>query len=568
MESTSEPLDAFAEVVVRRYAAATNLLVASRSMAVRGDGEHALALAATLRRLGARVVHVSADGSSVTEAVHAEFVIRPAATTSPWTVPSPRAEHCAGPVIVEVLLPVRAEGAAVPTVRVLDPDGVELRAPRRRPAPAGDAVWRSPSDVAAQSATSAPSSHALAAGAEPTGEGRARIAWARRHMPLAAELAAELAASNAVRGLRVGLSLVLEPKTAVLALALAAAGADVAVHGRPEETREDVAVALRAAGLAVFADSHATPAQAEQLARDFLSRRHHLLLDDGSHLIRLAHQCPGTLDHLIGAAEETTSGLRPLREWEREGRLRAPVFAVNDARAKTLFDNAYGTGQSCLTTILDLLAPDGAAWPLSGKHVVVVGFGHVGDGLARHAAALGAHVAVAELDPIRALRAAYCGYQVGGLADLAGEADLIVSATGEPHTITVGAMLAAKPGATIAVAGGVDQEVSLEAALAAGACWEPEADRVERLVFEGGHAVRVLDRGSCINVTAGEGNPIEIMDLSFAVQLEAVRLLVERGSALSPGVHPMPADVDARIGRAALATLGMRIDGESEPGHE
>lgn len=370
-----------------------------------------------------------------------------------------------------------------------------------------------------------------------------RLAWARSHMPVTLGVASSLD----LTGVRIGVALVLEPKTAVLALALADAGAEVFVFGHAEEVRPAVADALRQAGLTVFADP--APTREEQLARDFLSCGLHLLLDDGSHLIRLAHEVEGALDHLIGAAEETTSGLRPLREWQQAGRLRIPVVASNDARTKTLFDNAYGTGQSCLMTILDLLDPGQHGWPLWDKQVVVAGYGDVGRGFAKLTAALGGRVAVAELDPVRELQARMDGHRTGPLDALVTDADLVVSATGVRHTITASQLAQMRQDTVVAVIGGVEQEVAMTDAEAAGARWVSD----DVMALRSGRAVCILDRGNCINVTAGEGNPIEIMDLSFGVQVAAIRhLLNYRG--LPPGVHSLPREADDAVARAALTT--------------
>jgi adenosylhomocysteinase len=367
-------------------------------------------------------------------------------------------------------------------------------------------------------------------------------------MPVVARLGGELAASALLAGRRVGICLVLEPKTAVLALALAAAGAQVSVFGHPEETDVAVAEELRRRGVPVFADPD--PAAQQAVMADFLDQQLHVLIDDGSRLIRALVARPSAQLQLIGAAEETTSGLRPLRELGEQ--VRFPVVAVNDAGSKRHFDNAHGTGQSCLMTILYLLDPAGLGWPLFGRTVLVAGFGPVGEGFARHARALGARVLVADPDPVARLRAQFAGYETGELVALAPRAELIVSASGYPNTIEVVALRAARAGTAIAVAGGVDNEIDLLGAWAAGARPVEVGGRLQRWDFPDGHQVVVLDQGGCINCTAGEGNPIEIMDLSFGVQLAAVETLL-RGP-LAPGVQPLPVEADRRV--AGLGLIG------------
>lgn len=412
-----------------------------------------------------------------------------------------------------------------------------VRVPAGSTAPDADTTFAADLDV----------SDAPEAEDEPRGSAGERVDFARRRMPVVASLTDRLADAGVLAGLRIGVCLVLEPKTAVLALELVRAGAEVSVHGHPEETDQAVAAELRDRGVVVFADPD--PARADATADAFLAQRLHLLVDDGSRLIRRLVAHPEWAGDLIGATEETTSGLRPLRAAD----LRFPVIAVNDAASKLCFDNAHGTGQSCLFTILELLAPAGA-WPLAGRTVVVAGFGPVGEGFARHARALGARVLVADPDPVAELRARFAGHATGSLVELVGAADLVVSASGRPHTITPDVLAATRPGAAVAVAGGVQDEVDWRAVLAAGGVLHPVAAKVEALTVPDGGTVRLLDRGGCINCTAGEGNPIEIMDLSFGVQLSALELLAT--TPLAPGVHPLPRAADRAVAALALASWG------------
>ena len=380
-----------------------------------------------------------------------------------------------------------------------------------------------------------------------------RIAWARMHMPVTEAAVRRIA--HLLPGRRIGLALVLEPKTAALALMLSEAGAEVSVFGHASETRDDVADELRREGLKVFADSQASPEQEEVLAREFLAENIEYLLDDGSHLIRMAHdpkRAPTALSAMIGAAEETTSGLRPLRHFP----LSIPVIASNDARSKTLFDNAYGTGQSCWTTVLDIIDPDGFGAPIPGMKVGIIGYGDVGKGCARFARALGAHVSVVELDPVRALQARMDGFAVASLSELASTAGLLMSATGEPSTIPLSALEVLPEDAIVTVAGGVVGEVEVEQALAAG--WtlsEAGPAHIQHLTDPTGKSLRLLEKGEGINYTAGEGNPIEIMDMSFGVQVAALTELLLHGDELEPGLHNLPVHADNAVAQAALDAL-------------
>ncbi|MBO3747995.1 adenosylhomocysteinase [Streptosporangiaceae bacterium NEAU-GS5] len=364
--------------------------------------------------------------------------------------------------------------------------------------------------------------------AAPWRRGLEKIGWAARAMPVLNALTAGMR----LDGLTVGLVLVLEPKTANLALALRSAGARVIVHCPGESTSGDVAEALAREGVTVYADPAATARQDRELALRLLGEGLDVLVDDGSDVIRLAH-AEDLVKGLIGAAEETTSGLRPLRVMAAAGQLRIPVLAVNDARSKYLFDNVHGTGQSCVLAALDL-----TDLKIAGAVCAVAGYGNVGQGVARYARALGARVVVSEVDPFAALRAHHDGYEVRTLLDACHEADLVFSATGVAGTVTAEHLARLKPGAVVAVAGGVEGEVAATG----------RAD------------IAVLAGGECVNCAAAEGNPIEIMDLSLSVQALAIDHLVRHGSRLSPGVHPMPSDLDERVARAKLAALGAGLD--------
>ncbi|WP_309734111.1 adenosylhomocysteinase [Microbacterium sp. SORGH_AS_0428] len=354
----------------------------------------------------------------------------------------------------------------------------------------------------------------------------ARIAFAASHMPVSAALAEDVD----VRGLRIGVCMVLEPKTAQLALLLRSRGADVAVYGHPDETDAAVAAALAATGIPVDGGADLSGPEERAAAEGFLRRGFDILIDDGSHLIRLAHEIdPEIAASWIGANEETTSGLTPLRRMDAAGLLRTPVMAVNDAAAKTRFDNRYGTGFSCVLAIADLLDQHGLT--VRDQPALVIGYGPVGEGVAAYLRALGASVAVAEVDPVRALTARHDGYVVGPASALA-EGALVVSATGVAGTIDEAV---AERAVAIAVAGGVPGEVSAAAS-----------------------AALVLGDGGAVNITAAEGNPIEIMDLSFAVQLAALDHLLRTRPGV--GVHALPSEIDDRVGRAALAARGVRID--------
>jgi adenosylhomocysteinase len=526
----------WASAAVRRFAAATNLLVAARRFRlVGGDPRDRSALHELLSALGARA---AADHEPVDQL---------------WCLGDP--EESTAAVEREADRPRGATLVVVDAGRHLPAVDEDAFGPVSPARPGVLAVPMLSDDVFLVSTGRDPED-------DPAADGRLR--WARRSMPVSRAVAGELRDGGLLRGTRIGVAMVLEPKTAVLSLLLRDAGAEVVVYAHADETDDAVADALRRAGLPVFAESTATLARQKELALAMLDTRPHILLDDGAHLIRLAHQeRPDLLPTMLGAAEETTSGLRPLRVMASRGDLGIPVVAVNDARTKTFFDNRYGTGQSTVFAVLDLVdALTSGAWPQrSGGSAVVAGYGHVGEGVALVLRALGFSVTVAETDPVRALQALFAGYSVAPLVDAVREAELVMSATGVPDTISLDVLRACAPDAVIAVAGGVDQEVALDAALAAGATMSTVGRKAERLVFPGAASGPVvLDRGGCINITAAEGNPVEIMDLSFAAQLGAVRMLLEHGDELERAVVPVDPAVDEATARAALAAFGTHAE--------
>lgn len=515
------------ERIVRRFAAAGNLVVSGRVTRVVADSAAGDPLRALLARLGAIIDPIPGGADA-----DAAYVYADGDAGARFTAGS--ADLADGVILIEC----GSRPAFDPEGAVEEPTRAPFRAYR---APDGRRITVLP--PAARRRLGADAADA---------DADARLIWARDHMPACAAQARELTASGVLRGVRVGISMVLEPKTATLALFLAEAGAEVVLYAHADETDPAIARALRRRGFAV----HASGEESRQLAdaRAFLSEGIELLLDDGSHLIRLA-----ALDGipLTGAAEETTSGLRPLRAMGE--RLRIPVVAVNDARMKTRFDNRYGTGQSCVFAIADLL--DRIERGFAGSTTVVIGFGPVGEGTAQHARALGARVVIVETDPVRALEARHAGYATSTLDDALDASDIVISATGVTATIPVAALRrAARNGrdTVFAVAGGVIDEIELDAALAAGALERAVAPKIDAVTFPASTdamsdqpigaagSVLVLDRGGCINITAAEGNPVQIMDYSFAVQLAAVGLLAA-GDVRHPGVHALPSTVDERI---------------------
>ncbi|MFK4730322.1 adenosylhomocysteinase [Agromyces mediolanus] len=385
-------------------------------------------------------------------------------------------------------------------------------------------------------------------------DGDLKLDWAAARMPVLASVSAEIAAAGGVAGKRIGICLTLEPKTANLALALARAGADVAVHCPPSGTSDDVAAALARRGVDVYASATASPAENDALADAFLSSGLEVLIDDGATMIRRLHSHHAELlGTLLGAAEETTSGVRPLRAMAEDGELRIPVLAVNDARSKYLFDNLYGTGQSCVMTFLDL-----TNLQLAGRTCLVVGYGWVGRGVARHAAAMGARIVVSEIDPIKALQAAYDGHEVAPISVAGRDADVVFTATGLRDTITPEHLAFLRDGVFLAVAGGEEEEIPM-ARLRASGSRTPVRPGVDEYLVDG-RTVSVIADGECMNVSAAEGNPIEVMDLSLSLQAIAAARISTGAIPTAAGVHRMDDDAEEEVARLRLAADGGALE--------
>jgi adenosylhomocysteinase len=390
-------------------------------------------------------------------------------------------------------------------------------------------------------------------------EGRRKVDFAAERMPVLAAVAAELARTRPLEGVRVAACLHVTTETANLCRALAAGGAELALcASNPLSTKDDVAAAIHEElGAAVFA-VHGADREAFQRQLDaVLATGPTLVVDDGADLTARLHS--GRRDLLggvLGATEVTSTGVLRARNLAREGTLAYPLLAVNDAATKHLFDNRYGVGQSTVDGILratNVL--------LAGKVLVVVGYGWCGHGVAARARGMGARVVVCEVDPLRALEAVMDGHQVLPVAEAATVGDVFVTVTGNRDAVTVDHMTAMKPGAIVCNAGHFDVEVDVAGLRRAATHATEVRPNAVAYTLPGGGRVVVLADGRLVGQSSAEASPAEVMDLTFSTQALAVQHLVAAGGALGPGVHPVPAEIDQRVARLKLAALGVRHDG-------
>lgn len=388
-------------------------------------------------------------------------------------------------------------------------------------------------------------------------EGARKIEWVRRNMPILAELERRFAAERPFAGKRIAVCIHLEAKTAYLALVLRAGGAEVAVSGsNPESTKDDVVAALATEGLHVYARHGASPDEMRRHMGLALEIAPHVVIDDGGDLVELLHESHrGYAREMLGACEETTSGVLRARARVTAGKLDFPVVLVNDAKCKYLFDNVHGTGQSVWEGVMRA-----TNLVLAGKTIAIVGFGWCGRGCALRAQGLGAHVVISEVDPIKAADALMHGCRVLPLAEACRVADVVLTVTGVRHTLRAEHFGLLKNNVLLANAGHFWEEIDV-AALAAQAVERKELRaNVEGFRTSDGRWLNLLGGGNIVNISCGDGHPAEIMDMSFALQALAARHVVLARGALAPDCHPVPAEIDAEVARLKLAAAGVTID--------
>jgi adenosylhomocysteinase len=375
-------------------------------------------------------------------------------------------------------------------------------------------------------------------------------------MPVLEGIRRRFESEHPLQGLTLSAVLHVEAKTCVLALTLKAAGADVRLAAsNPLSTDDDAVAAVREAGVETFAEKGESIARYRAGLQAVLDADPDVIVDDGADLVALAHTARKDRGKIRGSTEETTTGVHRLRALEKAGKLRFPAIDVNDAEMKHLFDNRYGTGQSTLDGILsatNLL--------IAGKVCVVAGYGWCGKGVASRLRGLGGDVVVTEVDPVRALEARLDGFRVLPMLEAARSADLVVTVTGTTGVVRAEHLKVLKDGCLLANSGHFDVEISKKDLEGLAVSHRPARPLVEEYRFADGRRVYLLGEGRLINLAAGQGHPVEIMDLSFALQALSAEHLAKYGRSMEPRVHPVPAALDRAVAESALEPMGVRID--------
>ncbi|MCQ2503635.1 MAG: adenosylhomocysteinase [Saccharofermentans sp.] len=388
--------------------------------------------------------------------------------------------------------------------------------------------------------------------------GLEKIEWAYRNMPVLRAIEKELIEEQPFKGMKISVSVHVEAKTACLARALARGGADVALTGcNPLSTQDDVAAALAASGdlhvYAVHGVDEAGYIKHLKMALDFAPD---IVIDDGGDLAMLLHsECKELTKNLIGGCEETTTGVHRLEILEKDGKLAYPVVAVNDARCKHLFDNRFGTGQSVWTAIMAT-----TNLVVAGKTVVVAGYGMCGRGVALRAKGLGARVIVTEIDPVKACEALMEGYEVMTMDDASKLGDFFVTVTGCEDVIVGRHFENMKDGAVCCNAGHFDCEVSVNELKQMAVESSELRHNVIGYKLSNGNTVCIIAEGRLVNLASGDGHPVEIMDMSFALQAQSARYIAKYGQDLDKKVIQTPTEIDERVAQILLATKEISID--------
>ncbi len=389
-------------------------------------------------------------------------------------------------------------------------------------------------------------------------DGVNKIEWAGREMPVMKIIRDRFEKEKPLAGVRLSACLHVTSETANLAIALRDSGAEVVLcASNPLSTQDDVAAALvQEYGIPTYAIKGENETTYYEHLEAALAVKPQMTMDDGADLLTLLHtKHPDMIDNIIGGTEETTTGVIRLTAMAAEGQLKYPVIAVNDAETKHFFDNRYGTGQSTLDGIT---RATNILW--AGRRVVVSGYGWCGRGVASRAQGLGAHVTVCETNPVRALEAVMDGFQVMPMIEASKTGEVFITVTGGLHAIGKDHIEVMPSGAILSNSGHFNDEIDIDSLKAMSTANRELRPFVEEYTMKDGRLIYLLADGRLVNLSAAEGHPSAVMDMSFANQALSAEYLYTNQGVLSPGVHVVPPVMDAEIGRLKLESMGISID--------
>lgn len=386
--------------------------------------------------------------------------------------------------------------------------------------------------------------------------GHKKINWVKSHMPVLNLIEKQFEKDKPFQGKKVVICLHLEAKTAYLAKVVQAGGAEVTVTAsNPLSTQDDVVAALVDSGITAYAWHGATDEEYFAHIDLAVNSKPNLIIDDGGDMVALFHKkYPEYLENIIGGCEETTTGIVRLRSLEKEGVLKVPMIAVNDAMSKYLFDNRYGTGQSVWDGIMRT-----TNLVVAGKSVVVIGYGWCGKGVAMRAKGLGANVTVCEIDPIKATEAIMDGFRVMPVEQASEIGDFFITVTGNKNVLRAEHFSSMKDKAILANAGHFDIEISKPDLCELAERTNNAKPNIEEYILKDGKRIYLLAEGRLVNLAAGDGHPAEIMDMTFALQALSLEYMLN-DTTLTGKVYNVPEIIDKKVATIKLNSLGVEID--------
>ena len=389
-----------------------------------------------------------------------------------------------------------------------------------------------------------------------------RLSWARDHMPVSAEIRKRFEKDQPFKGLNISMALHVEAKTGVFALLLKEGGANITMSScNPLSSDDAVVESLKKDySMKVYAKKGETEEEYYEYLHRTLDTPPDIIIDDGGDLTKLVlDERKDLIKGIRGGNEETTTGVVRLRAMEKDGAMKFPMFDVNDAQMKHFFDNRYGTGQSTLDGIMNA-----TNLLIAGSNVTVAGYGYCGKGVAMRMKGLGASVTITEIDPVKAVEALMDGFQVKPMSEALRESDFVVTVTGMKDVIKYQDLLTAKPGVVLSNSGHFNNEICFTDLEKRSIKKEKVRDLVTAYKLENGNLVNLIADGRLVNLAAGQGHPVEIMDMSFAIQALTAEYLSRNYKNLENKVYPVPPEIDSDVARIKLKSVKVNIDSLSE----
>ncbi|AAT43855.1 adenosylhomocysteinase [Picrophilus oshimae] len=387
--------------------------------------------------------------------------------------------------------------------------------------------------------------------------GYLRLKWAREHMDITSNIRQRFIEEKPFKGIRIAMALHVEAKTGVFAILLKEGGADIKMAScNPLSSDDYVVESLKNDyNIPVFARKGETQEEYYDYLNKIIDPEPDIIIDDGGDLTNLVSSDEKLYKNIMGGNEETTTGVVRLKAMEKSNALKFPMFDVNDAKMKHLFDNRYGTGQSALDGFMNA-----TNILIAGKRICVIGYGWVGRGIAMRLKGLGAIVTISEVDPVKAVEALMDGFSVDTVENAVKYSDIVFTATGMKNVVPYSALLKAKNGIILGNAGHFNNEIDMESIESKNISKERVRDYITEYRLENGNRINIISDGRLLNLAAGQGHPIEIMDLSFSIQALTAEYIVKNHDRLEKRVYPVPEDIDKNVAEIKLNALGIKID--------